>query len=135
LTIINNQVQCLYQDHEQERGDAVEQREWVHTETPTGKPSAAAYRTGCRCEECQVKYREYQRDWRRNRVALATDGEGAVQHHCHKGPPSPRTAVRWGCVHPRCLELAGLVVDDAGMVRRAGSSVAAPNFGAARGDR
>jgi hypothetical protein len=84
-------------------------REWVHGESGDGSPSAAAYRTGCRCGECRDAYREYMRRYRAGAVALAWNDDGTAVYHSHGGRPS--AAAGWdGCGHPRCMALAGIPV-------------------------
>ena len=87
------------------------QRVWSHTETPTGKPSAAAYRTGCKCEDCRQANITYMRLYHARIAALEDNADGTVVYHVHKGAPSRTTAIKWGCTHPRCLHLAGLYFD------------------------
>lgn len=104
-------------------------RAWVHAEAPDGRPSAAAYRTGCRCAACCGMYREYLREYRRSVAAAREHPDGTAVYHTHRGRPGSGTALRWGCTHPRCLALGGLVLDGAGVVRDAVSGAAAEGFG------
>lgn len=90
-------------------------RNWTHEESPTGQPSAASYRTGCRCTECYEANRTYQRAYRARKV-LATNKENTTDYHSHVGQPSKRTAVRWKCIHPHCLAMAGLTMGADGQV-------------------
>lgn len=87
-------------------------REWIHNETPEGKPSAAAARLGCKCPACREALREYLRAYRASRVAQVENFDGTAMYHTHKGQPSKRTARKFDCVHPRCLSLAGLRLID-----------------------
>ena len=91
-------------------------RNWTHDEMPEGKPSAAAYRLGCRCGECSEQNSIYMRDYRASRVAEKANTDGTATWHSHTGQPSKRTAQTHLCVHPRCLALAGLRLDDQGVV-------------------
>jgi hypothetical protein len=90
-------------------------REWSHTESPKGVPSASAYRLGCRCPECYEANKAYQAAYRARRQ-LARKEDHTTEYHSHVGQPSKRTAVKWQCVHPRCLELAELQIDAEGNV-------------------
>ena len=84
-------------------------REWTHEESPEGLPSASTARLGCKCSECRAAWREYISAYRRSRQKEAG-------LHSHRGQPSKRTARRWRCTHPRCLDLAGLTVTADGTV-------------------
>jgi len=106
-----------------------EQRTWHHDETPTGQPSAAAYRTGCKCDECRTLHNTYMRLYHQKRVDEEESTDGTTVYHNHKGRPSPRTATRWGCRHPRCLHLAGLYIDHRGTIRRRTGDTPEPAFG------
>ena len=83
-------------------------RLWTHDESPLGKPTAATYRLGCRCEECCEANRVYLRDWRTRQQHKKKDSDGGLVYHTHIGRPSAKTAKRWECRHPRCLAMAGL---------------------------
>jgi hypothetical protein len=90
-------------------------RNWTHEESPEGKPSASAYRLGCRCGDCCDANKAYQAAYRARRV-LARTQTGNTEYHSHIGQPSKRTAKKWKCVHPQCLSLAGLAIDANGWV-------------------
>ena len=107
----------------------IENRDWIHAEAPEGKPSAAAYRLGCRCSECREANAAYMRAYRMSRVAQAENKDGTTVYHSHNGQPSKRTARRWACIHPRCLNLAGLELRD-GVVVDPVTGVADATFGA-----
>ena len=47
---------------------------------------------------------------------LAKNDKHTTEYHSHVGQPSKRTAVKWKCVHPHCLALAGLRMDADGNV-------------------
>ena len=85
-----------------------EKRIWVHEEAPEGRPSAAAARLGCKCNDCKEALREYLRAYRASRVQHMENPDGTTVYHSHKGQPSKGTARRHLCIHPRCLDLAGL---------------------------
>lgn len=97
----------------------IEKRLWVHTETPEEQPSAASYRTGCRCHECVEANKAYMRDYRARRVAHKENTDGTTVYHSHKGQPSKRTARKHLCIHPRCLDLADLRLDQGIVVDKA----------------
>lgn len=107
----------------------MEQRTWHHDETPLAKASAAAYRTGCKCEDCYSLYWEYIHDYRTATNALRENGDGTTAYHVHRGQPSATTARKWGCIHPRCLNLAGLYLDQEGDVRDRITDALDPAFG------
>lgn len=104
-------------------------RTWHHTETPTQQPSAAAYRTGCTCTDCRDAHRTYQHEYRHAKAALTTNPDGTTTYHNHKGQPSPTTATTHGCIHPRCLTLAGLTHDPATGLITTTDGTPAPPFG------
>lgn len=108
----------------------MEQRKWTHEETPNKVPSAAAYRTGCKCEDCRQANIRYMRLYHSRTVVQEDNPDGTTFYHVHKGAPSVTTAKKWGCIHPRCLNLGGLYFDSATQqVRnRADDSIAA-DFG------
>lgn len=106
-----------------------DERVWVHNEAPEGKPSAAAYRIGCRCSECKEANAQYMRDYRARRVDTKENKDGTAFYHSHKGQPSKRTARNHLCVHPRCLSLAGLTLVD-GVVYNAATGIVDPKWGA-----
>jgi hypothetical protein len=105
------------------------QRTWHHSETPQGKASAAAYRTGCPCEECRQLHIDYMKSYHQGQVANMDDADGTTTYHAHKGQPSNRTAIKWGCLHPRCLNLAGLYIDPDNTVRWKADGTVAAKFG------
>lgn len=107
----------------------IENRNWVHDEAPEGKPSAAAYRLGCRCSDCKEANAVYMRAYRARRVAHVENTDGTTVYHSHVGQPSKRTARKHLCIHPRCLDLAGLALTD-GVVVNAATGVADARFGA-----
>jgi len=108
----------------------MEQRRWTHEETPNGVPSAGAFRTGCKCEDCRQANITYMRLYHSHRVALTDSPDGTVVYHVHKGAPSTTTALKWGCTHPRCLRLAGLYFDAATQqVRWKADDTVPSNFG------
>ena len=107
----------------------LEQREWTHTESPNGVPSASAYRLGCRCSDCHTEYWNYIRDYRSTSNVLRENGDGTTYYHCHKGQPSATTARKWGCIHPRCLNLAGLYLDPEGTVKNRVTDAIEEDFG------
>ena len=108
----------------------MEQRTWSHTEAPSGKPSAASARNGCKCGECNRLLREYVEEYKRNKVQTHANPDGTAFYHTHKGQPSKRTARVWGCAHPRCLYLANLYLDEEdGVVKERGTNAVAADFG------
>ena len=108
----------------------MEQRTWTHEETPNGVPSAAAYRTGCKCEACREANIKYMQAYHARKVVLEDNADGTIFYHCHKGAPSSSTAIKWGCTHPRCLKLAGLYFDKATQqVRWRADDTVADKFG------
>ena len=108
----------------------MEQRKWTHEETPNKVPSAAAYRTGCKCEDCRQANIIYMKLYHGNRVPLVDNADGTTFYHSHKGQPSGNTAKKWGCIHPRCLNLGGLYYDAATQqVRRKADDTIEPAFG------
>lgn len=104
----------------------MQQRTWHHSESPDGLPTAATYRLGCRCDDCGAAYRAYLAAYRASRTSRNTDGTRT--YHTHVGQPSPRTARKYRCTHPRCLHLAGLYLDHRGIVRHAGTGRPADGF-------
>lgn len=90
-------------------------RVWTHSESPEGKPTASTYRLGCRCADCYEANKAYQRAYR-NRKVLAIKENNTTEYHSHVGQPSKRTAVKWKCIHPHCLKLAGLEMTPEGLV-------------------
>ncbi len=85
-------------------------RDWVHDELPAGRPSAAGYRQGCRCDECKEAMRVYNRGYTsRNAAELRTPGQTAVFHN-HRGRPSRATALKHTCRRYDCLDKAGFIV-------------------------
>jgi hypothetical protein len=109
---------------------SLDQRQWTHSELPEARPSAAAYRLGCRCDACCTANREYMRAWRARRVQNAERPDGTAEYHNHQGKPSPTTARRWGCAQASCLAMAGLYLDPLGVVRRVVDDTVDPAFGA-----
>ena len=108
----------------------MEQRSWTHEETPSGLPSAAAYRTGCKCEACRQANIAYMQAYHARQVALEDNSDGTTFYHAHKGQPAANTAKKWGCIHPRCLNLAGLYFDAAtAQVRYKADDTVADGFG------
>lgn len=108
----------------------MEQRTWTHEETPLGVPSAAAYRTGCKCDACREANIAYMKAYHARLVALEDNEDGTTFYHAHKGAPSTTTAVKWGCIHPRCLNLGSLYLDAAtGRVHRKADDSLEPAFG------
>jgi len=105
------------------------QRAWTHEESPTGQPSASARRLGCPCDACRQLHIAYMKAYRQGRVADEGNTDGTTVYHNHKGQPSPRTATRWGCRHPRCLNLAGLYIDHERIIRRRTDDTPAPASG------
>jgi len=87
-------------------------RLWVHAELPAGKPSAAAYREGCKCDECRQAMRDYTRGYaaRRQHSMLVTNGTAAF--HSHRGRPTAKSAIKWTCRHEVCLDKAGFKLVD-----------------------
>ena len=110
----------------------IEDRQWIHEEAPEGQPSAAAYRLGCRCQECKNANAAYMRAYREQRVAQKENKDGTTVYHSHNGQPSRRTARRHHCIHPRCLALAGLRLE-AGVVVDATTGVVDATWGAVAG--
>lgn len=108
-----------------------EQRQWTHEESPRGVPSASAYRLGCRCGNCTEMYRNYMKEYRRNKVPIQQNPDETAFYHTHKGQPSSNTARRWGCSHPRCLSLADLHLNEDGVVVDDATGTVDPWFGAA----
>ena len=104
------------------------QRAWTHNEMPGGKPSAAARRLGCKCEECRQLQIAYMKEYRKSKVPTIDNEDGTTFYHSHKGQPSATTARTWGCIHPRCLKLAGLYLDGE-VVRLRSDDTAADEFG------
>lgn len=84
-------------------------RKFVHQDLGGG-PTRAAYALGCRCPGCSEANRIYLREWR----VGGTKRSPLV--HRHRGRPSANAVDRWKCQHPRCLALAGLVLDTNGRV-------------------
>lgn len=110
----------------------IENRDWIHAEAPEGQPSAAAYRLGCRCAQCREANAAYMRAYREQRVAQKENTDGTTVYHSHNGQPSKRTARRHHCIHPRCLNLAGLALRD-GVVVDAVSGIVDSTWGAFTG--
>lgn len=81
-----------------------------------GKPSAAEYRKGCRCEGCKTALAEYMAAYRKHKVIVVEAEGGGQKYHSHKGRPSRTGALHFGCTHPTCLALAGLHADENGVV-------------------
>lgn len=107
----------------------MEQRAWHHSESPEGEPSAAARRLGCKCDDCRTAHIAYMRMYHKNRIPAQENANGTTVYHSHKGQPSDTTARRWGCIHPRCLYLAGLYLDTDGIVRSKADDATDPTFG------
>jgi hypothetical protein len=107
----------------------LDQRQWTHEELPEARPSAAAYRLGCRCAECSTAHAAYQAAWRARRVQNEERTDGTPEYHNHQGKPSPTTARRWGCAQASCLAMAGLYLDPMGVVRRFVDDEVDPAFG------
>ncbi len=106
----------------------IENRQWTHEESPQGQPSAAAYREGCRCQACKDANAAYMRTYRAQRVAQAVNPDGTTVYLNHPGQPSKRTARRHHCIHPRCLDLAGLMLLN-GAVVDAATCIVDPTWG------
>lgn len=98
-------------------------RNWTHEESPEAKPSAAAYRLGCRCPDCRLANSEYMRHYRASRVDQVENPDGTTMYHSHIGQPSKRTARKHMCIHPRCLDMAGLMILNGAVVNKATSIV------------
>lgn len=108
----------------------MEQRRWTHEESPNGVPSASAFRLGCKCEDCRQANIKYMQAYHARKVALEDNPDGTTHWHSHKGAPSASTAKKWGCIHPRCLKLAGLYYNAAtGEVRYRADDTVADGFG------
>lgn len=107
----------------------MEQRAWTHDESPEALPSAAAYRLGCRCDDCRKANSEYMKAYRRRKVPMEVRAANTPKYHTHKGKPSPLTARNWGCAHDACLAMAGLFLDGDGVVRDTATKEADPLFG------
>ena len=82
-------------------------RLWTHYELPAGKPSAAGYREGCRCDECREAMRAYNRGYAARKQLSMTTELGTTIHHSHRGRPTAKSAIKWTCRHEVCLALAG----------------------------
>jgi hypothetical protein len=104
-------------------------RMWTHHESPEGKPSAAAYRLGCRCAACVEANAVYMRDYRARRVIEKANTDGTAFYHSHVGQPSKRTSRTHMCVHPRCLDMAGLRLDENGVVCDAATGIVDATWG------
>lgn len=107
----------------------IETRNWIHLESPEGVPSASAARLGCKCPECKEALREYLRAYRARRVAEKERADGTAVYHSHIGQPSKKTARKHLCIHPRCLDLAGLVLVE-GVIRDRVTGAPDKTFGA-----
>jgi len=103
-------------------------RQWTHDESPEMVPSAATYRLGCRCAECSEANRLYMQAYRAARVQHIERPDGTTQYHAHKGQPSKRTARAHLCIHPRCLDLAGLTLVE-GVIRDKATGAIDATFG------
>lgn len=108
----------------------IENRDWIHAEAPEGKPSAAAYRLGCRCSGCREANSAYMKAYRAKRVQDKQNEDGTTVYHSHNGQPSKRTARKWMCIHPRCLDMAGLMLLNGAVVNKH-TAIVDPTFGAA----
>lgn len=106
-------------------------RQWTHDEMGDGKPTAAAYRNGCRCYDCREKYREYQKAYATRRVHEMNQPDGTGVYHSHRGQPSKKTAQKHKCRHQVCLDKAGLRVDQNGFVVSIATGEIQPLFGQA----